>query len=479
MKAERWGSEGTGLCFPAKHEKQVQSKEKVMKRQGKLGKKRIGLRWAALGVMLAAGILTAGCNGRVPADSAPASSDVSDAAPVEEVTWNNRFFIATQTGLGAINTPAQVTRVMENYAEAGINMAMWWTQESLHSSLFLELCEKYGIYALLMDNETISGASENWKPVTEDTFRSVMEQYRDNPYVLGFVNWDEPFHEDAYYSMMKQRQDWTQQYAPGKMSFINLAPSYGPYTWGNGLFREQVDTLMSRVDPQVLAVDYYAFSVYASGNAQIDLNACGLWRDLGYLRQQAMASGKPLWFYFQGFDNLPAAHIRFQMNAGLAYGCRWLCYWTTESSIVDERGFKSRIFEEVKAINADVMTVGNYLFDKQPDRLYQTGLNASAGVAKALEKIYYTDDAAESDVFAALPSGHAIVSTFRDGTDRLYAVVVNRHCYESLNDSLTLKSPRRISELRLSDGTEQPVSDSADVISLRLGPGELALYILE
>lgn len=62
--------------------------------------------------------------------------------------------------------------------------------------------------------------------------------------MVGFINWDEPFHEDPYYTMMKERQDWTHKYAPGMLSFINLVPSYGPYTWGNGQWKEQVDTLV-------------------------------------------------------------------------------------------------------------------------------------------------------------------------------------------------------------------------------------------
>lgn len=441
--------------------------------------RRAVVRYMAFFLALVLGIVTAGCVGKTPDSSSSSELVGSGEYPEKPVSWNSQFFIATQTGLGAINTPAQVTRVMENYAEAGVNMAMWWTAESLNSALFMELCEKYGIYALLMDNETISGASENWKPVTESTFQSVVEKYQDNPYVLGFVNWDEPFHEDAYYTMMKQRQDWMQKYAPGKMSFINLVPSYGPYTWGNGLFKEHVDTLLSRVDPQVLSVDYYAFSDYASGKPDIDLNTCGLWRDLGYLRQQAIATNKPLWFYFQGFGDLSPAHIRFQMNAGLAYGSRWLCYWTTESSIVDERGFKSRIFDDVKAINADVMTVGNYLFDKKPDKLYQTGLSPVEGIAKSLEKVYFTDDAAQSELFAAMPAGHAIVSTFKDDTARTYVVIVNRHCTESLTDTLTLRSDKKVSALRIADGSEQPVSDSTSTISFQLEPGGLALYILE
>ena len=129
--------------------------------------------------------------------------------------------------------------------------------------------------------------------------------------MLGFSNWDEPLHEDPYYTMMKQRQDWMHAAAPGSLSFINLLPSYGPYTWGNGLWKEMVDTLIDRVDPDVLAVDYYEYAV--SGPAP-DWDRSFLWRDLGYLRKRAVETGKPLWFYFQGSD--------YDGNACLLYTSR-------------------------------------------------------------------------------------------------------------------------------------------------------------
>jgi len=155
-----------------------------------------------IGALLLAAALLAGCgNTGTPSDApAPESSGPQERT----VTWDNTFWVAATVGLGAINTEAQVKRVVQNHAEAGVNMILWYTEESQYSSLFLEECAKYGVYTILMDNGSISGASENWKPITEDAFREKITPYLDNPQVVGFINWDEPFHEDPYYSMMKE-----------------------------------------------------------------------------------------------------------------------------------------------------------------------------------------------------------------------------------------------------------------------------------
>lgn len=435
-----------------------------------------------IGALLLAAAMLAGCG-----DTGTASDDApvpESSGPQERtVTWDNTFWVAASIGLGAINTEAQVKRVVQNHAEAGVNMILWYTEESQFSSLFLEECAKYGIYTILMDNGSISGASENWQPITEEEFKQKITPYLDNPQVVGFINWDEPFHEDQYYTMMKERQDWTHKYAPGMLSFINLVPSYGPYTWGNGQWKEHVDTLIERVQPDVLSVDYYEFGL---NGRDADLDTSFLWRDLGYLRMKAIETDTPLWFYFQGTDHtgenggdLTVPQLEFQMNAGLAYGSRWLCYWTSEGSVIDERGFKVKNADEIAALNARVKTVGSYLLDKEPGELYHAGLAKTEETNKRLAEQFYCDDVADSAVFAGLPSSHVILSTFTDDTDRTYVVAVNRHCTETVSDTVQLLDSYAVSALDVNTGEETPVSDAAQTLSLELAPGALQLFILE
>lgn len=107
--------------------------------------------------------LLAGC-GEPPAPSSMTRRQRRGHAPKDR-QLDNTFWIAATVGLGAINTEAQARRVVQNHAEAGVDLILWYTDETYFASTFLEECAKYGIYTILMDNSTISGASENWKPL--------------------------------------------------------------------------------------------------------------------------------------------------------------------------------------------------------------------------------------------------------------------------------------------------------------------------
>lgn len=72
-----------------------------------------------------------------------------------------------------------------------------------------------------------------------------------------------------------------------------------------------------------------------------------------------------------------------------------------------------------------------------------------------------------------------ILSTFTDETDRTYVVAVNRHCTESVADTVQLLDSYAVSALDINTGEETPVSDAAQNLSLELAPGALQLFILE
>ena len=345
--------------------------------------------------------------------------------------------------LGVLEARSYVRNAVKAHAEAGVNCLLWWAEESLYVEEFLEECEKYGISTILMDNDGVTGAGDQYAPV------------------------------------MKQRQDWMHAADPGSLSFINLLPSYGPYTWGNGLWKEMVDTLIDRVDPDVLAVDYYEYAV--SGPAP-DWDRSFLWRDLGYLRKRAVETGKPLWFYFQGSDydgnagEMTAGRLRLQMNAGLAYGCRWLCYWTSSGTITDREGRPAALFDETSAINAQVMAAGQYLLGMQPGELHHAGLSPKPATNQTLGDLYFCSKLADSAVFAALPDAPLLLSTFTDDAGRTVVAAVNR---QPLQTAVPLKTVRRVSRPDLDTGEEILLGEALDTLPVDLPAGGLALYILE
>lgn len=441
------------------------------------------LRVIALMVAMALLVVVAGCGGEAVGPSDGDKPTDSSGNGTQYNTWDDTFWVAATVGLGAINTEAQMKRVVKNHAEAGVNMVLWHAGDSYFCDQFLQECETYDIYTILFGGDTaFHGASENWSPITESEFKEAIEPLAKNPRVVGFINWDEPFHEEQYYTMMKERQDWTEKYAPGKLSFINLVPSYGLYTWGNGQWPEHVDALVEKVGPSVMSVDYYEFAI---SGPNPNWSRSFLWRDLGYLRKASIEQDVPLWFYFQGSDysglnqgDLSPDQLALQMNAALAYGSRWLCYWTSEGSVVDKRGYKSDIYEEVTALNKRVMAIGTYLFDKDLGELYHAGLATSETANKALADTFYCDDVADSDVFAALPASHLILTTFVDDT-RTYVAVVNRSLNEAVNDTIPLLDSYDVKRFDPDTGTEQAVGEGQNVLSVSLDAAAIEIFILE
>lgn len=430
----------------------------------------------------------AGCGPAAPSSgsgsssAAPVTSAPEAQPPAEPAGFADTFYVAAMVDLGVLEARSYVRNAVKAHAEAGVNCLLWWAEESLYVEEFLEECEKYGISTILMDNDGVTGAGDKYAPVTEAEFSAAVAPYLDHPQVMGFSNWDEPLHEDPYYTMMKQRQDWMHAADPGSLSFINLLPSYGPYTWGNGLWKEMVDTLIDRVDPDVLAVDYYEYAV--SGPAP-DWDRSFLWRDLGYLRKRAVETGKPLWFYFQGSDydgnagEMTAGRLRLQMNAGLAYGCRWLCYWTSSGTITDREGRPAALFDETSAINAQVMAAGQYLLGMQPGELHHAGLSPKPATNQTLGDLYFCSKLADSAVFAALPDAPLLLSTFTDDAGRTVVAAVNRQDREPLQTAVPLKTVRRVSRPDLDTGEEILLGEALDTLPVDLPAGGLALYILE
>ena len=432
--------------------------------------------------------ILAGCGPAAPSSEAGASSplpvmSVPEVRPSAEPTgFAGTFYVAAMVDLGVLEARSYVRNAVKTHAEAGVNCLLWWAEKSLYVEEFLEECAKYGISAILMDNDGVTGAGGQYAPITQADFSEAVAPYLDNPQVLGFSNWDEPLHEEPYYEMMKQRQDWMHEADPDSLSFINLLPSYGPYTWGNGLWKEMADTLIDQVDPDVLAVDYYEYAV--SGPTP-DWDRSFLWRDLGYLRKRAMETDKPLWFYFQGSDydgkagEMTAGRLRLQMNAGLAYGCRWLCYWTSSGAITDREGRPTARFDEVRTINAQVTAAGRYLLGMRPGELHHAGLSPKPDSNQTLGDLYFCSRLDDSAVFTALPDAPLILSTFTDAAGRTVVAAVNRQDREPLQTAVPLKTARRVSRPDLEAGGEILLGKALDALPVDLLPGGLALYILE
>ena len=168
---------------------------------------------------------------------------------------------------------------------------------------------------------------------------------------------------------------------------------------------------------------------------------------------------------------MTAERIAVQVNAAVAYGAKGVSYYNSLCSLIDERAYKTSLYEGIQRVNQGAMTYGSILLDKDYDELYHTS------VPEALQGPYFSDNLKESKWFTALPD-NTLVSTFTDDKGEVYLMVVNRSYDRRVQGNVELKSPRNIVRIAPDTGAEISVSEAADSLPVELDAGDAALYVL-
>lgn len=348
----------------------------------------------------------------------------------------------------------------------------------------LEACRKYHIGAYVQD-PYLGGFGNESRAIEERHVKEALDAYRDYTDVIqAYFLWDEPFKEQ--FPLIKQRYDWVRKYDKNIRLFVNLFPSYGQYGWTNTEWEEDsytsyVDEFIETAKPDMLSVDYYAFGT--SGSNQPDLLAGTemLWRDMGYFRKKAMENQVPFEFYiqcagkmFDDFDrigNMDIHKISVQMWAALAYGVKRVSYWTSYGVLLDGNGNKTSLYEPIKSLNREALTVGQFLFDKTTVSLYHSGV----GNLAAVRDRYYIDDLANSRLLSEIPS-ETIVSVFKDASGGEYIMIANKDYTFSAEGRLVFKSPKKLARFNAAANRLEEPTKAVHSIEIAIPAGGYALY---
>lgn len=349
----------------------------------------------------------------------------------------------------------------------------------------LDICEETGLPAIAQDLENVNGVGNNAPAWTEEKIKAHVAELSKYSCLEGYYIWDEP--TDTMFTQTRQLRDTFKKYAPGKLAFSCVFPSYGVYNWDttewgweNSRYVQYVDGYLNTVEPEVLSVDYYPFG-HNGGN--ISLQTHDLWRDMGLMRRRSLDRGIPYWHYFQASGDLEGKtvgdmtpeKIAVQMYAGLAYGVKGLSYFATFSAMTEynpatNRYQKSRLYDAMAAVNTKVKNIGNQLFGTTSTALYHTGLPA------ATRSAYYADDLAASPLIGSLPAG-TVAGVFAGG-GKTYLMIVNKDYQNPITGQITLKQSRTVKEFQAAAGT-YAAGKTGSAFSVTLGQGEGKLFLLE
>lgn len=376
------------------------------------------------------------------------------------------------------------------------NIELAWSTHNTGQKA-LEICQRENIDVIWQDMSLFGGFQNKiHRDTTEEEVKKLVEDTKNNESIIGYYIWDEPW-ADEYIEAAGQQTDWFDKYAPGKIAFSAMNPSYNPdYTWKNELYPEYIEHFLDTVNPSVGSFDYYPFGiapVTEYGGEQLDNS--NLWKDMETVRRACLKRDIPFWFYIQmvkmvDFPKFHFSMIRLQISYAIMYGAKAIqCYGIAGSkgSAVGVMGEKRRVLEydyeegcfydDLIQIIKNVKNIGKTLMALNSKHIYHS--------AEVLAEDEYfnknqREDISESSVFAAdeLPY-RCSVGVFEDDYQNTYIAVLNRDYEAARSFVLPLNEQSRIYEVSKADGKQYCVNNSADRIYVTLEAGDMALYRLQ
>ncbi len=254
----------------------------------------------------------------------------------------------------------------------------------------LPLCEKLGLAAIMAPADGERPAAGRWTVLSDEQIdlavRQRVESAAGSPAVLGYFIMDEPGVR-AFPALAKAVRA-VKKYAPGKLAYINLYPSYATVgapdksQLGTATYTEYLERFVNEVQPQFLSYDNYM--VEYSDDLQDPKKAAIYYADLLEVRRVAQKYGLPFWNVvtcnqIRKQTTIPSpANLAFQAYTTLAAGGRgvsWFKYYQGPYAYapIDQAGDKTVTWRYLQTINRQVRVLGPIL-----NRLTSTGVFFSA-----------------------------------------------------------------------------------------------------
>jgi hypothetical protein len=258
---------------------------------------------------------------------------------------------------------------LESIADCGFTMAGFVKPEDL------PLCEKLGLAAIMAPAETEQPWSGEWQKLPdqeiEKRVKVWVEKSANSKAVLGYFIMDEPG-APAFPALAKAVAA-VKKYAPGKLAYINLFPSYATVgapdksQLGTGSYTEYLERFVNEVKPQMLSYDNYM--VQYSDDLQEQKAAAIYYSDLLEIRRVSQKYGLPFWNIVSCNQLLPdvtvpsPANFAFQAYTTLAAGGRgvtWYKYYSDGYAYapIDGNGNKTETWQYLQVVNRQVRTLG-------------------------------------------------------------------------------------------------------------------------
>lgn len=324
-------------------------------------------------------IMACSCSLPAAADNPPSTSPTSDIQPFTHSP--DLFPIMPWDVLHDWKQPHRNPKHgLESIAECNFSLAGFVTPEDL------PLCEKLGLAAIMAPAESDKPWFGKWREMNaeqiDQAVKRMVEASGDSPAVLGYFITDEP--GSPVFPALSQAVAAVKKYAPSKLAYINLFPSYATVgapdqsQLGTASYTEYLERFVNEVRPQILSYDNYM--VQYSDDLNDQTKASIYYADLLEVRRVARKYGLPFWNIvscnqIRRQTTVPSpANMAFQAYTTLAAGGRgvsWYKYYQDGYAFapVDKSDEKTMTWRYLQAVNHQLRSLGPKM-----NRLTSTGV---------------------------------------------------------------------------------------------------------
>lgn len=352
-------------------------------------------------------------------------------------------------------------------AEAGINYVMGAGENVGYKDSqlqMLEYCYKYGMRMTVGDDRM--GPQLN--DMSYDDTAKLLAEYKNVPGVGGYWLIDEPGSPNDYINAYKNLKSLD----PDKYVYLNFLPGVGDD------YRAAVDDWLKLCAGSGYKQDYYIYDFYPfrlNSTEEDTMIYCLTSGWLAGLENNVKTGTFIQSVGTQSLYRVPTEdEIRWQTNISLAFGYKYLSYFTWfqpesgenfNGSIIDRKGNKTPLYDAVKQVNSETLAVGKTLVGLDALQVY---FNRGGSTTEKIPSDFFVQPT-DKTKFA--------VSFLRNpDTGRNYIMLVN-NSYQSSAD-ITVRLDGRITSVKLISNTDgkaydYPINDGLLTVNAEIGGGYL------
>ncbi len=295
----------------------------------------------------------------------------------------------------------------------------------------LDYCQKVGLKAMISDGRMVYSIDN--KAANKAALDAIVKDYSDHPALYGYFIADEP--GAGAYPGLRDVVAYLKEKDPKHVSFINLLPTFARElgVLGTPTYEAYVGDYARIVRPFAISYDDYHLTNHGDREDWFE--------NLATVRKVSLESKIPFWNIILAvqhgdYRNLTAPELRFEAMQTLAFGGKgllWFTYWspagmdqTTEwhHAIINPDGSKDPHYNMIKALNADVLAIGNELVPCESIDVFVTGHQPST--REVVVKNSASSKPAESSPIALLDAGDFTVGVFKSPEGKHLALIASR-----------------------------------------------------